>query len=127
MISRALAVQFSQALWQYHADEREPGRQIRLEAAIRSLGLSSAAKWLAELLREHASRVVAGGAAKIRLGAGLTPRERQVMRRIGLGETDAEIGKTLAVATKTVSKHVENILKKLGAENRAAAAAAYAH
>ncbi len=52
---------------------------------------------------------------------GLTPRERQVLQRIALGETDAEVGRALEISTKTVGKHVEHILHKLGVETRTAA------
>lgn len=51
----------------------------------------------------------------------LTARERQVLGRIALGETDAEVGAQLGIARKTVAKHIEHILEKLGAENRTAA------
>jgi DNA-binding NarL/FixJ family response regulator len=53
---------------------------------------------------------------------GLTAREGQVLERITLGETDAKIGRSLGISAKTVSKHVEHILLKLGVESRTAAA-----
>lgn len=57
----------------------------------------------------------------------LTARERQVVAVVRLGQTDAAIGRALAISPKTVSKHVEHILEKLGVETRTAAVAvAYA-
>lgn len=53
----------------------------------------------------------------------LTVREREVLVRIALGETDAAVGRALGIATRTVGKHVEHILSKLAAETRAAAVA----
>jgi len=49
----------------------------------------------------------------------LTPRERQVASLIGLGLTNRQIGKRLAISERTVGAHVQNILNKLGANNRA--------
>jgi DNA-binding CsgD family transcriptional regulator len=51
----------------------------------------------------------------------LTAREREVLRHIALGQTDATIGRALGISPKTASKHVENILAKLGVETRTAA------
>lgn len=53
----------------------------------------------------------------------LTAREVQVLQRVATGETDSKIGKVLGISTKTVSKHLEHILHKLGVETRTAAAA----
>jgi len=53
---------------------------------------------------------------------GLTARECEVVGWIAQGKRDAEIGAILGCATKTVSKHVERVLAKLGAETRLAAA-----
>jgi DNA-binding CsgD family transcriptional regulator len=55
-------------------------------------------------------------------GAGLTPRECEILFWIAEGKHDAEIAIIVACAPKTVSKHVENILAKFGAETRLAAA-----
>ncbi len=51
----------------------------------------------------------------------LTPREREVLHWIGQGKRDAEIAVILSIARRTVSKHVEHILAKLGCETRTAA------
>lgn len=53
---------------------------------------------------------------------GLTKREAEVARWIARGRTNPEIAKILDMAPRTVEKHVENILVKLGVENRTAAA-----
>jgi len=52
---------------------------------------------------------------------GLTARECEVVGWIAQGKRDAEIAEILGCAAKTVSKHVERILAKLGAETRLAA------
>ncbi len=55
---------------------------------------------------------------------GLTVREAEILLWIAEGKRDAEIATILGIASRTVSKHVERILAKLGAETRGAAAAA---
>lgn len=55
------------------------------------------------------------------LSLGLTPREAEVLFWLSEGKTNAEIGLILNSARRTVEKHVEHILEKLGVENRAAA------
>lgn len=54
---------------------------------------------------------------------GLSPREREVLHWIAQGKRDEEIGIILGLARKTVGKHVEHVLAKLGASNRTAAVA----
>jgi len=51
----------------------------------------------------------------------LTPRERDVMRWLSYGKTDADIAQLLQISTRTVHKHLEHIYVKLGVENRTAA------
>jgi DNA-binding CsgD family transcriptional regulator len=54
--------------------------------------------------------------------AGLTPRERDVLRLLVEGKTDREIGDALFIGHRTVASHVMHILAKLGVESRTAAA-----
>lgn len=53
----------------------------------------------------------------------LTLRQRTVLDRVALGESDAEIARTLGIAPATVSKHLEQIYERLGVHTRTAAAA----
>lgn len=55
------------------------------------------------------------------LALGLTPREAEVLFWVSEGKTNAEVGLILNSARRTVEKHVEHILEKLGVENRSAA------
>jgi two-component system NarL family response regulator len=53
----------------------------------------------------------------------LTPREQEVLEHIARGARDREIAEALVVTESTVKKHVQNILRKLHARNRAEAVA----
>ena len=55
--------------------------------------------------------------------AGLTAREVEVLKLLGKGLTNAEIGASLYVSPKTAGHHVSAVLRKLDAPNRARAAA----
>jgi two-component system nitrate/nitrite response regulator NarL len=52
----------------------------------------------------------------------LTPREKQVLRRVAAGATDKEISADLSVSLSTVKTHMRNILSKLHATSRHQAA-----
>jgi DNA-binding CsgD family transcriptional regulator len=52
----------------------------------------------------------------------LTPRESEVLRWIGEGKTNAEIGVLCGISPRTVGRHCENLYAKLGVESRHAAA-----
>jgi LuxR family transcriptional regulator of csgAB operon len=52
----------------------------------------------------------------------LTPREREIVRLLTLGLTNAEIGDRLFISVHTVRGHTRNILRKLGVSSRQEAA-----
>lgn len=55
--------------------------------------------------------------------AALTARESDVLRLLGRGRTNRQIGEELFISGKTASVHVSNILAKLGATSRTEAVA----
>jgi DNA-binding CsgD family transcriptional regulator len=52
---------------------------------------------------------------------GLTRREREVLRLLVDGLPNREIADALSISPRTVGKHIEGILAKLGVESRTAA------
>lgn len=52
---------------------------------------------------------------------GLTGRETEVLHLLAEGRSNADIGRELELSPRTVEKHVEHILQKLGVKSRAAA------
>ena len=66
-----------------------------------------------EVARGDSPAVVPGGL--------LTPREREVLRWIYLGKSNAEIGAILKISALTVKNHVQKTLRKLKVVNRAQA------
>ncbi len=54
-------------------------------------------------------------------GAGLTPRECDVLGWAGHGKADLQIAAILGISVRTVQKHLERVYAKLGVENRLAA------
>lgn len=53
---------------------------------------------------------------------GLSAREMDICQWLGGGKTNPEIAIILGISARTVEKHMEKILEKLGVENRTAAA-----
>ena len=54
----------------------------------------------------------------------LTPREREILRLIAQGQTNAAIAEQLVVSPHTVRTHVQNLLRKLDVHSKLAAVAA---
>ena len=51
----------------------------------------------------------------------LTPRELQVLRLVGAGNTNKRIARELSLSERTIDRHVSNILTKLNVSSRTAA------
>ena len=104
-------------------DEAAVQWQLAAQAASK-LGARPLRKALDDLARRaRIGTASAGGAHDGAVLAGLTSREREVLRLIAAGRSNREIGAVLFIAPKTASVHVSNILGKLGAGSRTEAAA----
>jgi two-component system, NarL family, nitrate/nitrite response regulator NarL len=56
-----------------------------------------------------------------RLGAFLSPRERQVLSALVRGDDTSALARSLNISTNTARSHVQSVLTKLGAHSRLAA------
>jgi DNA-binding NarL/FixJ family response regulator len=54
--------------------------------------------------------------------SGLTPRESQVLSHVAFGLSNDEIARSLEISVETVKEHVQNLLRKLGVNDRTQAA-----
>lgn len=76
----------------------------------------------AAVLRLRRTFATLAGTGAARAATALSAREREIVRLLADGSSNAEIAAVLVVARRTVATHVEHILAKLGARNRADAA-----
>lgn len=79
-----------------------------------------AAKVVAELTRRAATP--AHPVADAGLAAQLTDREREVLRLLGQGYSNKEIGDALHITEGTAKNHVSRVIEKLGVRDRTQAA-----
>ena len=65
---------------------------------------------------------LSGGASRrgAATGQNITGREREVLTRIALGESNKIIARSLALSVKTIEKHRSNLMRKLNLHNAAA-------
>jgi DNA-binding CsgD family transcriptional regulator len=95
-------------------------REARLALeAFRGLGAGPGADQARSLLRRLGVRTGAGPA----VAAGLSHREEEVARLVGLGLSNDQIAARLFLSRRTVEHHVTSILRKLPAAGRAGIAA----
>ncbi len=103
---------------------------LRLGEAGRAME-AEAGRWLGEEEALALARSVAAAPRRRRAQApgpvsSLTRREREVLRRLGEGQSNRVIAEALFISEVTVKNHISGIFAKLGVESRAAAVA-YAH
>jgi DNA-binding NarL/FixJ family response regulator len=90
--------------------------------------LSAAVHWMSTRLgrlEDAAGLLRPRGRGDARLVESLTARELDVLRLLARGHTNLSIATALVVREGTVKYHVKNILRKLGATNRADAVARF--
>lgn len=106
----------------------EPGSQLALqldigEFRLRYLGTTDHQEYLFRLLHKDGE----GESQLLQAQLRLTARESQVLLWIAQGKTNREIGQILDLSPRTVNKHLEQVFRKLGVENRTSAAAMAFH
>jgi DNA-binding CsgD family transcriptional regulator len=100
----------------YHALGDHDTAEMELDAAahvFEKLGAAPDLREIAEVSRRSTAQAAGG----------LSAREIEVLRRVATGASNREIANTLVISEKTVSRHISNILTKLGLSSRTAAAA----
>ena len=91
-----------------------------VQAAIDELGEADEATVL-DVLNREVSRQLQTHWLDDQIPAldGLTPRQAEVAYWVAQGKANAEIGTILGASPRTIDKHMERILERLGLENRA--------
>lgn len=79
--------------------------------------LAAVAKALATSTERHAQRQRQSGLAA--RSASLTPREREIARRVAAGQTNPAIADALGIALRTVKLHRQRAMEKVGAGSTA--------
>ena len=92
-------------------------RPEEIVAAIRTVVAGESLLFPAAIRRLAAQRAP-GPAGDGLASAGLTEREREVLRLVAAGLSNVEIAGELYVGVQTVKTHVGNVLAKLGARDR---------
>ena len=96
--------------------------QMALDA-FRRLGAEREADRAVALLAELGA-AAAPASSSTADPAGLTARERDILRLIASGKSNQEIAAELVLSLRTVERHLSNIYDKIGAEGKVARAAA---
>jgi DNA-binding CsgD family transcriptional regulator len=78
---------------------------------------------LLALLQPHLNQVYLDAARRRHSPPPLTPRQRELMRLIAAGHTNAKIARQLGITEGTVRSHLQDIYTRLQVSNRAAAVA----
>jgi DNA-binding response OmpR family regulator/DNA-binding CsgD family transcriptional regulator len=124
--SIALTNTISQQLREWINHKPDTGRQLSLqqltkELSVEMLNLIDDKEYLLRLTNPHKP---ADDTQSFIQQFSVTGREADVLLWIANGKTNREIGQILEMSPRTVNKHLEQIFKKLGVENRTSAAAA---
>jgi len=98
------------------ADARATIDQLAIDLADATLREQFRARANAQI--PHTAAPTVRRAAK-QAFAGLTERERQVATLVARGNSNRAIADTLVVSERTIEKHIENVLSKLGFTSRA--------
>ena len=99
--------------------DRATGVLERVSEMAAELGAGTVEALAAQALRSLGVRTWRRGAS----AGPLTTREREIARLVASGASNPDIARQLFLSRKTVERHVSNLLRKVGARNRAELAA----
>jgi DNA-binding CsgD family transcriptional regulator len=68
--------------------------------------------------RENYRQKVAASIEELAVSHGLTEREKEILREMYDGKSNAEIAAELVISASTVKTHMHNVLQKMGLKNR---------
>lgn len=89
------------------------------QVLISYIGQSGSDEYLLRVIENDFARIQ----ARLSKVFGLTLREADVLTWVANGKANRDIGEILELSPRTINKHLERISRKLGVENRTAAAA----
>lgn len=113
-----------QQLSQWLATAPDPTRNLPLRGLERPLQVSLLGRSVSgEILLRLIDLEGPTEAQRLRDGFPVTEREAEVLLWIAKGKTNREIGQILSLSPRTINKHLEQVFRKLGVENRTSAAA----
>ena len=120
-----LKARFGDLLRDWLSRSPSPGSQLKLPQLIAPLSLEllvfiDRKEYLLRLTNLHKP---ADDTQAFIKNFGVTSREADVLLWIANGKTNREIGQILEMSPRTVNKHLEQVFRKLGVENRTSAAA----
>ncbi len=109
---------------QFQATETVPEQLVlsdidECQVLISYVGQSGADEYLLRIIENDFESIQ----ARLSKVFGLTLREAEVLTWIANGKANRDIGAILNLSPRTINKHLERISRKLGVENRTAAAA----
>ncbi|ERP85298.1 LuxR family transcriptional regulator [Alcanivorax sp. P2S70] len=114
--------QLAEAIQRWMSHQPERGQQLNQlpgNLQVRYLGQAENHERLFRLLHHDSDAEL----EMLKTALHVTQREAQVLAWIAHGKTNREIAQILELSPRTVNKHLEQIFRKLGVENRTAAAA----
>lgn len=105
--------------------ERKPEKNSHLHlknsqqtTQVRYLGQTSPGEYLMRFIEDNEGK----NREALQKEFGLTQREAEVLYWLSKGKTNQDIAQILSLSPRTVNKHLEQVYKKLGVENRTSAA-----
>ena len=107
--------------WLLADDRQQPLKLVCLEEkmSVQYTGEQSQGNHLLRLISANEGKTPAFLQEKLPI----TKRESEVLYWVSFGKTNWEIGQILSMSPRTVNKHLEQLFKKIGVDNRTAAAA----
>ena len=120
----ALAARERQAAHLLACDRHEEALALleQVRAGYRELGAGGDALRVAAVLRTHGVRASRPQAARRGYGNQLSPRELEVAGLVIGGRTNRDIGEALFLSPRTVARHLDSAMRKLGVSSRTALA-----